>query len=525
MVKGEQLELSIPEQLNLGAYFLDVNLEAGRGEKTALYYEGRSYSFFDLWRLTNKVGNVLRELGVEPEDRVLLVLEDSPEWVAAWLATLKLGGVGTHAYTYLTAPDYSYLLQLVRPKVVVVDETTLGRVREAAAACNFCNRFLVAGECFGLRPGEFGLRAMMEVAGESLEVEPTHRDDIAYWSFSGGSTGKSKGVPHMHRDAVVNYESFNHIFRYATDDIVLGVPKLFFHYSRDNGLLYALRSGAGVVLFRGRATAALIFELIGKYRPTVLLTVPTMMRAMLQTPKEEWSDLSGLRCTLSSGEVLSAQLHAEWVNAFGGEVANRVGSAEAGGYLTNRPGAVKPGSSGTVAPLAEVKIVKLGDERGREVPKGEPGVLLARSDGAGQYYVRDHEKSKKTFLGGEWVNTGDIFVQDEDDYFWYIGRADDMVKVSGVWVAPLEVERTLQECPGVKECAVLGIPDQDGLTKLSAFVVLRDGRQPSAEMRDELRRFLREALAAFKVPRAIEFVDELPMTGQGKIDRRQLRGR
>ena len=522
MVKGEQLELSIPEQLNLGSYFLDVNLEAGRGNRTALYYEDRAYSFFELWRLTNKVGNVLKELGVEPEDRVLLILEDSPEWVAAWLATMKVGGVGTHAYTYLTAPDYAYLLKLVRPKVVVVDETTLGRVREAAATGNFSNRFLVAGESAGLHSGEFALRAMMEVAEECLEAEATHRDDIAYWSFSGGSTGKPKGVPHMHRDAVINYKSFNAIFHYTPDDIVLGVPKLFFHYSRDNGLLYALRSGAGVVLFRGRATAGLIFELIRKYRPTVLLTVPTMMRAMLQTPQQERSDLSCLRYSISSGEVLSAQLYAEWVNAFGGEVANRVGSAEAGGYLTNRPGAVKPGSSGTVAPLAEVKLV---DDQGTEVPKGEPGVLLAQSDGAGQYYVREHEKSKKTFLGGEWVNTGDIFVQDNEDYFWYIGRADDMVKVSGVWVAPLEVERTLQECPSVKECAVLGIPDQDGLTKLSAFVVLRDGRQPSAETRDELGRFLREALASYKVPRAIEFVDELPKTGQGKIDRRQLRGR
>jgi acyl-coenzyme A synthetase/AMP-(fatty) acid ligase len=210
------------------------------------------------------------------------------------------------------------------------------------------------------------------------------------------------------------------------------------------------------------------------------------------------------------------------VNAFGGEVANRVGSAEAGGYLTNRPGAVKPGSSGTVAPLAEIKLV---EQNGTEVLKGESGVLLARSDGAGRYYVRDHEKSRKTFLGGGWVNTGDIFVQDADDYFWYVGRADDMVKVGGKWVAPLEVESTLQDCPSVKECAVLGIADGDGLLKLKAFVVLQNGAIPSAEMQDALRQFCRDGLASYKIPRAIEFMDDLPKTGQGKIDRRQLRER
>jgi acyl-coenzyme A synthetase/AMP-(fatty) acid ligase len=250
MAVGEQIDFRLPEQLNLGAYYLDVNLEAGRGDKTALYYEDGIYSFFELWRLTNKVGNVLKELGVEPEDRVLLILEDSPEWVAAWLATMKLGGVGTHAYTYLKPHDYTYLLQLVRPKVVVVDNRTCPTVREAAAKLKFPKVFLVAGEnADDLSEREFSLRAMIEAADERLEVEATHRDDLAFWNFSGGSSGNPKGVPHMHRDGVVGYESFNYVLGYNTDDIVLRVPKLFFHYARDLGLLYPLRSGAGVVLF------------------------------------------------------------------------------------------------------------------------------------------------------------------------------------------------------------------------------------------------------------------------------------
>jgi benzoate-CoA ligase family protein len=523
MIRGERFEFSLPEHLNLGSYFLDINLEEGRGNKTALYHKDKTYSFSDLWSLTNRMGNVFKELGVEPEDRVLLVLDDCPEWVAAWLATMKVGAVGTHAYTYLTVSDYVYLLDLIRPKIVMVDHTTVEIMRQATSKAAFSNVLLVAGEFANeIAEREFSLKDMLRGANEQLKVEPTHRDDIAYWSFSGGSTGKTKGVPHMHRDAVIGYESFNYMFHCSPDDIVLGVPKLFFHYRRDNGLLYPLRSGAAVVLFPERATPGLIFELAGKYKPTMLLNVPTMMRAMLQAPKKEWSDLSCLRCTLSSGEALSEQLYAEWVSAFGGEVANRVGSAEAGGYLTNRPGAVRPGSSGTVCPLVEIRLV---DVEGADVPKGEPGSLLVRSDAAGQYYVRDHEKSIATFMGDEWVRTGDIFVQDAEDYFWYLGRADDAVKVSGVWVAPLEVEDALQACPSVRECAVVGIPDGDGLTKLKAFIVLQDEVRLSEDVPDRLRAFLREGLASYKIPRAIEFMDDLPKTGQGKIDRRQLRER
>ena len=524
MIKGEQIEFSLPERLNLGSYYLDVNLEAGRGEKTAIYYKDRTYSFLDLWRLTNRVGNVFKGLGVEPENRVLLILEDSPEWVAAWLGAMKIGAVGTHAYTYLMPHDYAYLLNLIKPKVVVVDMTTLEKVREGARSARYPKAFLVAGEGVGdLEQGEYSLGEMIESAGDRLEVEPTHRDDLAFWNFSGGTTGKPKGVPHMHRDSVLSFNSFNSILGYKTGDIVLLVPKLFFHYARDNGLLFALRSGAGVILFGEKATAPLIFQLIRKFRPTVMLNVPTMMRAMIQMPERERSDLSCLRHTISSGEVLSPQLYREWLSAFGVEVIDRLGSAESGmGYLCNRLAAVRPGSSGTVTPLAEIRLV---DGEGSEVPRGQPGLLLTRSDAAGQYYVREHEKSKTTFLVDEWVNTGDIFTHDEQDYFWYVGRADEMVKVSGVWVSPLEIERSLQECPLVKECAALGAKDRDGLTKIKAFVALKDGARGSADLQDELRRFCRERLAPNKIPKAFEFLDELPKTGQGKIDRRLLRER
>jgi acyl-coenzyme A synthetase/AMP-(fatty) acid ligase len=305
LVKGENFDVSLPEDLNLGSYFLDVNLDLGRGDKTAIYHRDRTYSFRDLWVLTNKLGNVLRKLGVEAENRCC--------WSSAisnGYAHNENGGVGTHAYTYLKPHDYAYLLDLVRPKVVVVDGVTLGRVREAAADGRYPRALLVAGETVqDVREGEFSLRDLLARADEHLEIEPTHRDDPAFWNFSGGTTGKPKGVPHMHRDGVVACESFNHILSYATGDIVLSVPKLFFHYSRDLGLLFPLRNGAAVVLFDERTTAALIFGLIGKYRPSVLINVPTMMRAMLQTPENERSDLSCVRHSMSSGELLSAPLN------------------------------------------------------------------------------------------------------------------------------------------------------------------------------------------------------------------------
>ena len=524
MIKGVHIEYTAPERLNLATHFLDNNLAQGRGNKPAIYYRNETYTYNDLCALTNKIGCVLKGLGVEPENRVLLILQDSPEWLAGWFGTIKIGGVGTHAYTYLRADDYRDVLYLVRPKVVVVDETTLETVREAVKGLGFIKAVLVSSKNPPrLQEKEYHLQGMTEGAPAELEAEPTHRDDVAFWNFSGGTTGKPKAVPHTHGDGMVSLETFQAVFHYSPDDVVLRVPKLFFHYSRDLGMQFPIGAGAAVVLFPERTTAKLIFELIGKYRPTVLINVPTMMREMLQTPEEKRSDLSSVRMCMSSGELLSAQLYNEWVKTFGGEVYNRFGSAESCmGYLCNRPGAVVAGSSGTVTPMAEVKLV---NDAGAEVPKGEAGVMFVRCPASGLYYVRDTEKSRRTFLGEGWINTGDVFAQDEADYFWYRGRADDMLKVSGVWVSPLEIERCLEKHPSVKECVVLGTADKDDLTTTKAYVVLHAQAEVSQKTADVLKDFCKKQLAPYKYPRLIEFLNELPKTGQGKVDKRLLRGR
>ncbi len=372
-----------------------------------------------------------------------------------------------------------------------------------------------------VRKGEYNLDRMVKSADKDLEAEPTSRDDMACWNWSGGTTGKPKAVPHLHHDFAIAYESFQEIVHYGEQDIMLNIPKLFFHYAHDLGLNFPLRAGGGVVLFPERTTPQIIFKLVKKYKPTLLLNVPTMMRAMLQTPGEEQADLGSIRINFSSGEALSEHLYQEWLRTYGVDVVEPIGSAESYlGYIVNRPGQKVPGSVGKVAPFVEAKII---DGEGKEVPGGEQGILMIRADSVGVGYYLEHEKTKRTFLGNDWLNTGDIFRQDQDENFYYIGRGDDLIKVSGVWISPLQIEAHLQTHEKVKECVVLGIADRDGLTKTKAYVVLCEGDEGSESLKNDLVSFCKEKLGGHKYPRTIEFLPELPKTGQGKIDKLKLR--
>lgn len=521
MTRGQDIDVVIPENFNLTTYYLESNIVQGRGEKIAIYYRDETYTFSQLVALTNRVGNILKEFGVGFEDRVLLILQDSPEWLAGWYATMKVGGVATHAYTYLVPSEYEYFLEYVRPQVVIVDPTTLDRVREAAKSSAFPKAVLVAGENLpSLGKKEFALNVLMKEASSFLDPAPATKNDLALWNFSGGTTGKPKGVPHMHHDGALGFESFQYTVKYTPQDIIYRIPKLFFHYARDLGMNWPIRAGAAVALSPERSTVETTFEALFKYRPTVVLNVPTMMRAMLQSPEAKDADLSFIRLVLSSGEPLSGDLYKEFTKKFKVEVINTVGSAESYlGYFMDAPGEVKPGSSGKVQPLVEIRIV---DGEGREAPKGETGILHVRSDASGTYYHGDHDKTKKTFLGNDWINTNDLFREDEDGYFWYEGRADDLIKVSGVYVAPLEIQKCLEGHSAVRECVVLGVKDADGLAKTKAFIVLNGGFEPSDAVAEALKEHCKQKMAPFKAPRSIEFLKDLPKTGQGKIDKRKL---
>ena len=524
MKRGPRIDIAIPHNLNLTEFYLEENVPRGRGERTAVYCGSRQYSFNELCDLTNKVGNFLKQVGVGFGDRVLLILRDSPEWLACWFATMKIGAVATHAYTHLPPADYSYFLDYVQPRAIVVDRETLANVRSAMRQSGAAVALIVAGDDLpALLAGEHALGASLAGASPMLKAERANRSNVAFWNFSGGTTGKPKAVPHTHDHGVIGCESFQYFVHYTPDDSVLRVPKLFFHYARDLGMNWPLRAGAAVCLCPERSTPETIFGLIAEHRPTVLLNVPTMMRAMLRCPEAKTADLSCLRVCISSGEQLSAQLYREFTDTFGVEVINAHGSAESYlGYLISRPGEVRPGSTGRVAPLVDVKIL---DVQCKEVPPGETGVLWVRSAASGQGYYGDREESASTFLGDNWINTKDLFREDADGYFWFMGRASDVIKVGGIYVAPLEVEQCLEQHPAIKECVVLGVRDADDLLKTKAFVVLKPEFEATDRMAGELQAYCKHNLAGYKAPKIIEFMAELPKTGQGKIDKRQLLAR
>ncbi len=504
-------------EFNVTSYFLDRHVEEGRGARTALVTDAGPWSYERLAELTNRVGNVLRELGVQPEQRILLALADGPEFVASWYAALKIGAVTTEAYTFLQSKDYAYYLEYTRAAVAVVDGNTLERFREVGGAA----QLLVVGvPAEQLRAGEFSFDALVAEAPAALEAAPTDRDAIAIWKFTTGSTGRPKACVHRMVTPLLSFESYARgVLDVQPDDVVLPIPKLFFGYARDLAALFPFGVGAAGIVFAERTTPELVFELIERHRPTILVQVPTMMRAMLDHPGAAERDLSCLRLCTSAGEALPRELYDEWRATFGVEVLDGIGSSEAYHiFISNRLGAVRAGTAGQAAPGYEARVV---DEDGRELPDGDVGRLLIEAPTAALMYWEDHAASVATYAG-ELVMSGDLFVRDPDGYFTFQGRADDLIKVSGVWVAPFEVERALLEHPDVAECAVIGV-DRDGLTITRAHVVLRAGVDGSDELARTLQSFARERLSPHKYPREIRFASELPKTGSGKLDRRALR--
>jgi benzoate-CoA ligase family protein len=510
----------IPREFNVTSYFLDRNLEEGGGDRTALICGDRRWSYRELAAFTNRIGSALREVGVRPEERVLLALSDGPEFVASWYAALKVGAVVAEVYTFLQPKDYAYYLDYSRARVVVADTTTLGAIREIRRSCHWLEHVLVAGEHDELREGELDLGELAAKAGGELEAAPTTKDDIAIWKFTTGSTGAPKAAVHCHHDPLISFDWYARgVLGYAEDDVVLPVPKLFFGYARDATTLFSFGVGGAGVVFPERSTPERLFELISTHRPTVLVQVPTMMNAMASHPEAQAHDLSSVRLCISSGEALPAELYRKWIDAFGIEVLDAVGSSEAYHvYLSSRPGRVRPGSVGELVPGYAARLL---DAEGAEVPPGEPGELWLTGESTALMYWNDHEKSKRTFAG-DTVRTGDLFEQDADGYFWYRGRADDLLKVGGIWVAPLEIERALLEHPAVHECAVVGY-DDGGLVLPRAYVVPTAGSETGAELGEALKLFVRERLSPHKYPRDVRFLEDLPKTASGKLDRKALR--
>jgi benzoate-CoA ligase family protein len=510
----------VPRAFNLASYFVDRNLEEGRGDRTALIGPAGPSTYEELAALVNRSGNVLRELGVRAEERVLLVLADGLEFVALWYGAQKIGAVTAEAYTFLQPKDYAYYLDYTRASVVVADATTLEPIRDAAASSRWLRRVLVVGGPEDLGPGEASFDALAAAAPQELEPAPTTRDDIAIWKFTTGSTGLPKAAVHPQHSPLLSFDWYARgVLDLREEDVVLPVPKLFFGYARDLTALYPFGVGAAGIVFPERTTPERIFELVARLRPSILVQVPTMMAAMTAHADGARRDLSCLRLCTSAGEALPRELYERWKAAFGVEVLDGIGSSEAYHiYISNRPGRVRPGSVGEVIPGYRARVL---DADEREVPDGEVGTLWIEGDTAALLYWNEHEKTKQTFHG-DLVNTGDLFVRDPDGFFWYRGRSDELIKVGGIWVAPAEVEHCLVSHPDVVECAVVGYEDE-GLTLTRAHVVLRGGVTGSAELAAALQEHVRAQLSPHKYPRDIRFVAELPKTPSGKVDRRALR--
>src|SRR5436305_7547187 len=487
---------AFPGQFNMATYYLDDRIKEGRGDKVAVYYEDQKYTYADVQRMTNRMGNVLLNLGVEMEDRVLIALPDSIEFVATWFAIAKIGAVitmvhggfggktdrhsGTMVNTILPTADYEYYLDYTRAKVAVVQASVMERFAPAAAHSRYLRHTVVVGtkvsgslESLSGRSSIVSYEKAAAAALEQLETAPTTPDDLAIWLFTSGSPGQAKAAVHMQHDLPYNTECYaKQVLKVTAQDITLSVPKLFFGYATGTNLLFPFAVGGATALFAERSTAETMFEMIEKFRPTILTSVPTMINAMLQVEgARDRYDLSSLRCCLSAGEALPPELYHRWMEAFGVEILDGIGSAEMFHiYITNYPGEVMPGSLGRIVPGYEARIV---DADGRDLPTGEMGTLKIKGDSAALCYWGAHEKSKQTFAG-DWCTSGDQFRIDERGYYWYCGRTDEMLKVGGIFVSPTEIENCLLEHEAVRECAVIGASDEQGLIKPKACIVLAD---------------------------------------------------
>ncbi len=505
---------NIPELINLADYCLDARIREGRGERRALITDDGVHSYADVQRRANRFAAVLKAQGVEPEQRVLIALNDGMDWVATFFGVLKLGAAVVMANPGLKKDEIEYFLDYTRAKVVVTESGSAALFREAGASVSTLRGVLVRGE------GDFEQR--LASASDEFETFRTHRDDAAIWLFSGGTTGRPKGVVQTHRSFVNTTELYaKGALGYAETDITLSVPKLFFGYATGSNLIFPFSVGASAVLFSEKSTPEALFARISKHRPTVLINVPTMVHQMTSHPEASQQDLSCLRAATSAGEALSEELYQRWQKLFGVPLLDGLGTAEMWHiFLTNTFNNARPGSLGLAVPGFDVRVC---DDEGRELPRGETGFLWVRGASRAIAYWHEMDKTQQVFRG-EWYASRDMVRQDADGFFYYCGRDDDMLKVGGRWLAPAEVENCLQQHSNVAEVAVVGVPDAQGLVKPWAYVVARscpvDARASFAE---DLRAFALGRLEPYKAPRQVVVLEAMPRTHLGKIDRGQLR--
>ncbi|MGZ5131003.1 MAG: benzoate-CoA ligase family protein [Caldimonas sp.] len=521
--------LNVPDPLNFARHLFEAN--AGRGAKIAYVDDRSSLSYGALEDRARRFGAALRQTGVRREERVLLLMLDCNEWPVAFLGCLHAGIVPVAVNTLLTASDYAFMLAHSRAQAAIVSAALLPMLEAAMAQGGHeVGPIVVAGPGGGLPSGALSFDALVELGPAGAGAAPTRSDEAAFWLYSSGSTGKPKGTVHTHANAWWTAELYGkRVLGLTESDVCFSAAKLYFAYGLGNALTFPLAVGASVILMAERPTPDAVFRrwtgaatepVVGTpLKPTVFFGAPTGFAGMLAAPNLPPREAVALRMCSSAGEALPAEIGQRFERHFGCQIIDGIGSTEMlHVFLSNRPGDVRYGTTGKPVEGYEIE---LRGEDGRPVAGGEVGDLYIQGPSAALMYWGDRERSRATFQGG-WTRSGDKYVRDAEGYYTYAGRSDDMLKVSGIWVSPFEVEATLMQHPAVLECAVIGTEDKDGLTKSKAFVVVK----PGAAVTDaELKTFVKERLAPYKYPREIEFLDELPKTATGKIQRFRLRER
>jgi len=547
---------SFPDDFNLADYFLFDRLAEGLAESPAILFGGRSYTYGEVAEKTRELRAFFAKAGIRREERVLIVLHDVPAFVWAFFATLHHGAVVAMANPEAPAEDLAYLVEYTRATAMVTIPRVAASIANAIAASDLRTVVLAPEIATGeeierdpafepsLEPlGAIGLAAALargrEAQGDtSLVPRKTKRDDVAIWLFTSGSTGRSKAALHGHGDFAFNTEVYaKRTIGYRRGDITVSVPRLFFGYATGTNLMFPFAVGATTALYAERPTPENLVAAIERHKPTIVTNVPTMMSKLLDHDDirrergDTVLDLSSVRLSLSAGEALAEPLYQRFRKRFGGDVFDGIGSAEMFHiYCSNRPGDVRPGTLGRVVEGYEIRLLPI-DAIGPgavEVAQGETGMMWVRGPSASMGYFEDRQKSFDTFFGA-WCRTGDLFRADASDAYEFLGRADDLLKVSGIWVAPVEVEECLSSHRAVSLAAVIGA-EEDKLVKVKAFIVLREDMtttDPVAlqALAEELREHVKSRLSKHKYPRSIVFCEDVPKNDRGKVDKKTLRER
>ena len=512
---------------NAAADFIDAQFARGLGGTSAFVDAERSITYGALQEQTCRFADALRQVGLQPEERVALLLHDTMEFPIAFWGCLRAGIVALPLNTLLKPEQYAYILSDSRASAIVVAAPL---VKALLPLCDRLPRLrliitvggsMEAHATFADRAAH-DLTDLLTLGRPALFTAPTLSDEVAFWMYTSGSTGEPKGVKHVHTTLLAAARLMGrHVAGIREDDVVFSAAKLFFSYGLGNAMAFPMSVGATTVLLAQRPTPETVFDVMRRHRPTVFFGVPTLYASLLA--HREMSRGAGsdrLRLAVSAGEALPSHLGERWRDVAGVDVLDGIGSTEMfQTFLSNRPGDLRYGTTGKAVPGYDLKIV---DEHGRDLQDGEIGELIVRGPTAGEGYWNQRAKSRRTFAG-EWTHTGDKFFRDADGYYHYCGRTDDMFKVSGMWVSPFEVEAALSSHEAVLEAAVIGKEDADGLVKPKAFVVLRNGYTMDDRLLETLRLHVKQCAGLWKYPRWIDVRADLPRTATGKLQRFKLR--